>query len=322
MALARRTALDRRRMARTCRAARSSPTSFMSRLSRLPPPRCSAASAGAVLVWSGTAPRKLLGFFPARIEARRYGFRLPVLVGWTHPYAPLGTPLVEREAAEPVIAAWLAHIADNPALPGFVLLPLCPAESARSPRHSHTILQRTQMPAADFDLHERAMLAPRGDRCCMSSARSGSTSTRRLRRKCGGWPMSARCCSRPRQSRKRSRRLSKIFLSWKQAAGKVKPATAAAYHDDVRSFMKTAVTGPGGGRQSRDQPHPHRRPCRSPPRSRCAAATPPGSGRPLMTRSFAHYSPGVLLTLALTEDLVEDATIATHRFLRHCRTIR
>ena len=41
--------------------------------------------AGALLVWSGTSPRKLLGFFPARIEPRRYGLKLPVLAGWTHP---------------------------------------------------------------------------------------------------------------------------------------------------------------------------------------------------------------------------------------------
>src|ERR1700733_13547405 len=79
--------------------------------------------AGALLVWSGTSPRKLLGFFPGRIEPRRHGLKLPVLVGWTHPYAPLGTPLVEREAAEPVIAAWLAHLADDPELPGVVLVP-------------------------------------------------------------------------------------------------------------------------------------------------------------------------------------------------------
>ncbi|MGC2125719.1 MAG: hypothetical protein WA652_22985, partial [Xanthobacteraceae bacterium] len=57
---------------------------------------------GAALVWSGTSPRQLLGFFPARLSERRYGLRLPVLIGWTHPYAPLGTPLIERDAAEPV----------------------------------------------------------------------------------------------------------------------------------------------------------------------------------------------------------------------------
>src|ERR1700683_5233204 len=34
---------------------------------------------GAVLVWSGTAPRKLLGLFPARRETRRYGLKLATL---------------------------------------------------------------------------------------------------------------------------------------------------------------------------------------------------------------------------------------------------
>lgn len=31
---------------------------------------------GAVLVWSETTPRKLAGFFPGRIEPRRYGLKL------------------------------------------------------------------------------------------------------------------------------------------------------------------------------------------------------------------------------------------------------
>src|SRR6188474_449419 len=34
--------------------------------------------AGAVLVWSTTSPRRLLGLFPARIERRRYGVPMPV----------------------------------------------------------------------------------------------------------------------------------------------------------------------------------------------------------------------------------------------------
>ncbi len=36
---------------------------------------------GAVLVWSGTSPRRLLGFFPARVIERRYGMRMPLLCG-------------------------------------------------------------------------------------------------------------------------------------------------------------------------------------------------------------------------------------------------
>ena len=67
--------------------------------------------AGAMLVWSGRASRRLLGLFPGRIVKRRYGLKLPILLGLTHPYGPLGVPLVEREAAEPVIAAFFAHLA-------------------------------------------------------------------------------------------------------------------------------------------------------------------------------------------------------------------
>src|SRR5262249_53860453 len=63
---------------------------------------------GAMLVWSPTD--QLAGFFPARFE-RRVGMR--VLAAWTHPYAPLGTPLVDRDAADAVLAAWLDHLASD-----------------------------------------------------------------------------------------------------------------------------------------------------------------------------------------------------------------
>src|ERR1700730_17921616 len=65
---------------------------------------------GAGLVWSRASPSRLLGLFPARIERRRYGMALPVLVGWTHPYAPLGTPLIDRDAGTAVISAWFEHL--------------------------------------------------------------------------------------------------------------------------------------------------------------------------------------------------------------------
>jgi CelD/BcsL family acetyltransferase involved in cellulose biosynthesis len=118
---------------------------------------------GALLVWSGADPRRLLGFFPARIETRRYGIKLPVLVGWSYPYAPFGVPLIEREAAEPVIAACFAHIAATETLPGLLLLPLLP-ENGPFATALDAIMRRAQMPAADFNRHRRALLAPSGDR--------------------------------------------------------------------------------------------------------------------------------------------------------------
>ena len=51
----------------------------------------------AGLVWRRGTPARLIGFFPVRIERRRYGVTLPVAVGWTHAYGPLGAPLVDRD---------------------------------------------------------------------------------------------------------------------------------------------------------------------------------------------------------------------------------
>ena len=56
------------------------------------------ARCGAVLVWSQGGTR-LIGLFPARDRAALR--RAAVLAGWTHPYAPLGAPLVDRDEAEP-----------------------------------------------------------------------------------------------------------------------------------------------------------------------------------------------------------------------------
>ena len=147
----------------------------------LPAAKIFGRDAGALLVWSGTSPRKLLGFFPARIEPRRYGLKLPVLVGWTHAYAPLGTPLVEREAAEPVIAAWLAHLADDPELPGLVLLPFLPTDGPFA-TVLDAIVRRAQMPVADFNIHQRAQLVPDDDRLFYVERTLGRHKHKELRR--------------------------------------------------------------------------------------------------------------------------------------------
>ena len=64
----------------------------------------------AGLVWLRGKAARLVGLFPARIERHRYGLPWPIVVGWISPYAPLGVPLIDREAAEPVISAFLDHL--------------------------------------------------------------------------------------------------------------------------------------------------------------------------------------------------------------------
>jgi CelD/BcsL family acetyltransferase involved in cellulose biosynthesis len=281
------------------------------------------ASAGAVLVWSGTAPRKLLGFFPARIEPRRYGINLPVLVGWTHPYAPLGTPLVEREAAEPVIAAWLAHVADNKALPGVVLLPYVQSVSPFA-AELHTILQRGRISAADLNIHERAMLAPRGDRTLYVERtldQRKHKEMRRLVRRLGDTgALLFTTATEPEAIAKAIEDFFELEVrGWKGEAG-----SAAAFHDDVRRFMKNAVVNLAAqGRAAINRIFIDGR--------AIAAAITLRSGdtawfwKIAYDESFAQFSPGVVLTLAVTEDLVEDSTLlrtdscatANHPMINH-----
>src|SRR5262245_26173377 len=111
---------------------------------------------GAVLVWSPAD--QLTGFFPARIE-RRLG--MPVLSAWTHPYAPLGTPLVDRDEADAVLAAWLEHLARDSALPGLVLLPLLPEDGPFADTLARAMTRRDTAHAA-FGPHRRAALVPAG----------------------------------------------------------------------------------------------------------------------------------------------------------------
>jgi CelD/BcsL family acetyltransferase involved in cellulose biosynthesis len=42
---------------------------------------------------------RMVGLWPVRRSRRRWGLPVSVLVGWTHPYAPSGVPLLDREQA-------------------------------------------------------------------------------------------------------------------------------------------------------------------------------------------------------------------------------
>ncbi len=264
---------------------------------------------GAVLVWSGTSPRRLLGFFPARIEKRRYGIKLPVLVGWTHPFAPLGVPLVEHEAAEPVIAAWLAYLAGHAELPGLLLLPFLPEDGPLAAALG-PILRRARMPAAAFNRHHRALLAPQPAE--RAHYIEGALSARRLKelRSIGRRlaEFGALMFTKTTEPHAVDAALDDFLMveasGWKGVAG-----TAALADAAVCDFVRTALHGlaeegkvainriliDGGA---------------------IAAAITLRSGdaawfwKIAYDERFARYSPGVLVTLALTENLLDDADLA------------
>jgi len=116
---------------------------------------------GATLVWSCGSTRRLLGLFPSRTARYRYGLPWPIVMGWINPYAPLGVPLVDREAAEAVLGAWLEHMASH--RPRLLLLPMFPQDGELAHAFDAALARRGGASVA-FALHERALLAPAGER--------------------------------------------------------------------------------------------------------------------------------------------------------------
>ncbi len=265
------------------------------------------ADAGVVLVWSGGKRRRLLGFFPARIERRRYGINLPILVGWTHPYAPLGLPLVEREAAEPIIGAFLSHLAADPALPGLVLLPLLPEDGAFADALD-AILRRAQMPSSAFGRHRRAQLAPTGERSRYLEGAMSGHQRKELRRQ---WRRLAEtgaiAITIATEASAVDRALEDFFgleaHGWKGRAG-----TAAAADEKVQSFVRTALF-----KLAAEQKVSINRLFVD---GRAIAATIAlRSGRSAWfwkiayDEDFARFSPGVMLSVELTADLLDDTNV-------------
>ncbi|HKM88786.1 MAG TPA: GNAT family N-acetyltransferase [Xanthobacteraceae bacterium] len=263
--------------------------------------------AGAVLVWSRTKPRRLLGFFPALIERRRYGFNLPVLVGLTHPYDPLAVPLVEREAAEPVIAAWLAHLAGDAALPGFLLLPFLPEVGAFAVALD-AILERAQMPAADFNRQRRALLAPSGDRSLYIEQAVGQHQHKELRRHWRRLGETGAVLFTEATEPSAVAAAMEDFFALEASGWKGRAGTATAGHNDLRRFIRTAVCGLAA--EGKASIH------RILVDGRAIAATITlRSGRCgwfwkiAYDEAFARFSPGVMLTMVLTDELLDDMTI-------------
>jgi CelD/BcsL family acetyltransferase involved in cellulose biosynthesis len=262
---------------------------------------------GAVLVWSQTMPRKLLGLFPTRIERTRYGVPMPVLRGWTHPYAPLGAPLVARVGAEAVIAVWLAFLAGSHDLPGLLLLPLVPEGPLNDVLDR--VLARTQMPVADFGRHQRALFAPEEDRngyVERAVRRKKRKELHRLQRRLGEQgAVEMRTATRADVEAALAEFIALEARGWKGRAG-----SATSLHPDIDAFMREAVTNlAAAGRARIDR-------LTVDGRAIATAITLMHAGQAWCWKiaydeAYARYSPGVLLILALTEKLLADPTIVS-----------
>jgi CelD/BcsL family acetyltransferase involved in cellulose biosynthesis len=275
------------------------------------------ADVGAVLVWS-QAPHRLLGLFPLRRVRRRYGIAFPLLVGWTHPYAPLGTPLVDRDAVIAAISGLFNHIACAD-LPSRLLLPLIADDGPVSRALDEVLAERGSV-QTHFGRHARALLLPhRGESDQDIGKRKRKELARQRRRLSELGTVAFEQVAGPAAI---GRALDDFLLleasGWKGAA-----RTAALNHASIRRFMADAVTGLAAegkalivrllldGRSIA-----------------CGLTLNSGNGgwfwKIAYDENFARFSPGALLALELTQMLtdsglafVDSCAAADHPMIDH-----
>jgi CelD/BcsL family acetyltransferase involved in cellulose biosynthesis len=263
---------------------------------------------GVGLVWSRAAPCRLLGLFPARIGRRRYGVALPVLVGWTHPFAPLGTPLIDRDAGAAVIAAWLDHVARCPDLPGVLLMPYLPGDGPVAQAFANAATQRGGRSITLGD-HQRALLAPTIGRAHYLDQAVGPKKRKELRRQRKRLAEAGALASDIVRAPYGMAAALGDFLNLEATGWKGRAGTAARADDRIRAFMEEAVTG-----LARD--------------GKAQVARLSADGRPIAAivtlksgatawcwkiaydESYARFSPGVQLLLEVTQTLLDDPGIA------------
>src|SRR5207244_3277197 len=170
---------------------------------------------------------------------------LPVLVGWTHPYGPLCTPLVDRDAAEPVIDAWLDHLTSNPLLPSRVLMPFLAEEGPLALAFEAAILRRGGT-SVDFRRHRRALLAPGNERTGYLDRALGRKKRKELRRQ------RHRLGDRGVVMRASASNPAAVavalgdFLRLEAGGWKGRAGTAARADGDTLKFLETAMTDLAG----------------------------------------------------------------------------
>lgn len=257
------------------------------------------ADAGAVLVRS---KGRLVGFFTARRE-RRYAV-MATLTGWTHPYAPLGVPLVDRNEAEAAIAAFLDHVEAERSLPRLVMLPMIPREGAFATALAR-VLARRGGAIAHFGAHARALLAPAGDRAAYLDhiAHKKLKELRRQRRRLEeGGPL--------RHSIADDAEALAQFMALEAAGWKGRAGGAASASPATRAFMHAAVLALAAEGKARID-----RLARN--GETIAASILLRSGpaawfwKTTYDEALARFSPGVQIALDLTEDLLKDESL-TH----------
>jgi CelD/BcsL family acetyltransferase involved in cellulose biosynthesis len=257
-------------------------------------------------VWSPADPARLIGLFPTRRERRRFGLGPALTVGWTHSYAPLGVPLIDRHEAPAAIAAWLDFMAACDAGP--ILLPSLPIDGAFVKALRETLATRGGR-AASFDSYRRALLAPAADRSGYLDEAVPSKKRKELARQRRRLSDRAELVSRISSGPSAIADALDEFMTLEAAGWKGRAGTAAAHHPRITSFMRQAVGALAADAQAQVMRLEF-------DGLTAAAAIVLRSGdtawfwKITYDEKFAHASPGVQIALDVTRALLDEPTVA------------
>ena len=259
----------------------------------------------AGLVWRRGAPQQLIGFFPVAIERLRYGVPVPVLVGWTHPYGPLGMPLIDRDCSEAAVAGWLDHVAAAAELPKFLLMPYLPAQGAAA---FEAALVHRNGRSAEFAYQLRAMLRPDNGRAGYLDVAVAPRKRKELRRQRKRLAEIGAVTTETAGAAPQLTAALADFLALEASGWKGRAGTAARHDDAIRQFVEQAVTAlaaegkAGVARLALDG------------RAISAIVTLRSAGgawcwKIAYDEAFARCSPGVQLLLDVTQELLDDPAV-------------
>jgi CelD/BcsL family acetyltransferase involved in cellulose biosynthesis len=265
-----------------------------------------AQDAGALLVSS--AAGRLLGLFPMRIERRRYGFPPAMLVGFVHAYAPLGTPLVDRDHADAVFDAFFNHLERDEAMPPLLLLPLLPEHGLFSSAFERA-LSRRALRRARFGRHRRAQLIPGAERAHYIEQAVSPKLRKELNRKRRRLAEMGEVRHQTMTEPAAMTKASGYFLDLEAGGWKGRAGTAAANDPRIRAFLQNALAGLSAeGKARGDVLSVDARPVAASIVLRSGAIA--WNWKIAYDENYARFSPGVQLTLDLTDSFLADESIA------------
>ena len=275
------------------------------------------ADLGVLSAYSG---QRLVGLLPGRVEGFASGRPVPVFVAWTHPYAPLSTPLLDREIAADAVPALMAAMRALPGAPKAALFPLLPEASIAARLFALEVASKGQT-VTRLNLHARAALIRDDDEpLSMVSAGKRKELNRQKRRLAEAGHLDYQVSSEAREVRA----AVTDFIALEQRGWKGRAGGAAALDPATAQFMIEAVGELASERKTRvDRLRIDGR--------TIAAANTLYSGdyawfwKIAYDEDFARYSPGVQLAVDLTDvfeadrqlALVDSCAVADHPMIDH-----